>query len=182
MCGICGIMTFGDHPHPPDDTVFRIRDALAHRGPDAGGLASWPNVTLAHRRLSVIDVEGSSQPLFNENGKVCIVYNGEIYNYVELRQILLKKGHRFKTDGDTEVIVHLYEEYGTECVNKLRGMFAIAIWDDARRQMFLARDQLGVKPLYYFADHERFVFASEIKAILQDPYLRERRALDYEAS
>lgn len=181
MCGICGIMTFGHHPHPPDETVLRMRDALAHRGPDAVGIASWPHITLAHRRLSVIDVAGSPQPMFNERGNVCIIYNGEVYNFVELRQTLESKGHRFKTGGDTEVLVQLYEEYGSECVTKLRGMFAFAIWDDAHRRLFLARDHLGVKPLYYFADPTRFVFASEIKAIHEDPYCRKRRAIDYEA-
>ena len=126
-------------------------------------------VGLGHRRLAIIDLNTGQQPLANENDSVWIVFNGEIYNYQELRTGLLARGHIFKTQSDTEVIVHLYEEYGEACVKKLRGMFAFAIWDDRQKVLFLARDRVGIKPLYYWLSDKSLVFASEIKAILVDP-------------
>src|SRR5262249_25088031 len=126
-------------------------------------------VGLGHRRLSIIDLEGGRQPIFNQDRTKAIVFNGEIYNFKPLREALSKKGHHFETQSDTEVILHAYEEYGEHCVHHLRGMFAFAIWDGRQRQLFLARDRVGIKPLYYYWDGQKFLFASEIKAILQDP-------------
>jgi len=142
---------------------------MVHRGPDDEGYYSDGPVGLGFRRLSIIDLSGGHQPLSNEDGSVWIVFNGEIYNYQELRRLLLNRGHRFKTQSDTEVIVHLYEEYGEDCVAKLRGMFGFAIWDANARTLFLARDRVGIKPLYYALTSEAAIFASEIKAILADP-------------
>ena len=126
-------------------------------------------MALGHRRLSIIDVAGSAQPLGNEDGSVQIVFNGEIYNYLELRSDLIRAGHQFRTDGDTEVIVHLYEQHGLDFVNHLRGMFALAIWDANQQQLIIARDRLGKKPLYYRLEDGRLSFASELKALLQIP-------------
>ena len=153
-----------------------MTDAIQHRGPDAEG--HWfveqsgdqrPGVALGHRRLSIIDVEGSPQPRGNEDGSIQIIFNGEIYNYKELRESLLTAGHEFATHGDTEVIVHLYEEYGVDCVQHLRGMFAFAIWDSNKQQLMVARDRLGQKPLFFRMESGRFSFASELKAIVQIP-------------
>ena len=153
-----------------------MTDAIQHRGPDAEGF--WrheqesdhrPGVALGHRRLSIIDVDGSAQPLCNEDGSIWIAFNGEIYNYQELRPNLLAAGHKFRTDGDTEVIVHLYEQYGLDFVDHLRGMFAIAIWDANQQQLVIARDRAGQKPFFYRQDAGRFSFASELKALLQIP-------------
>lgn len=155
-----------------------MTDSIRHRGPDADGRYFWPangsnsansGVALGHRRLSVIDVEGSAQPLGNEDGQVQIIFNGEIYNYQELRAGLLRAGHQFRTDGDTEVIVHLYEQFGLEFVSHLRGMFALAIWDARQQRLVIARDRLGKKPMYYRLEDGRFSFASELKALLQIP-------------
>ena len=153
-----------------------MTDAIQHRGPDAEGHLvidadgdSRPGVALGHRRLSIIDVSGSAQPLGNEDDSIQIVFNGEIYNYRELREPLVAAGHQFKTDGDTEVIVHLYEEYGLEFVQHLRGMFALAIWDSRQQQLVVARDRTGQKPFFYRCDDGRFAFASELKALLQIP-------------
>lgn len=151
------------------DTLIRMRDSMLHRGPDACGLYSDDSVGLAHRRLCVIDVQGSHQPLSNEDGSVWVIYNGEIYNYQALRELLLQRGHRFKTAGDTEVIVHLYEEYGPAFVEQLNGIFAIALWDRKAQSLFLIRDRLGIKPLYYYQQANQLVFASEIKALLANP-------------
>ena len=143
---------------------------LAHRGPDDQGIYLDPEPAqcgLAHRRLSIIDIEGGHQPLCNEDESIWITYNGECYNFQELRTNLIAAGHQFKTNSDTEVIVHLYEEYGPKCVDYMRGMFALAIWDRNRRELFLARDRMGQKPLYYAIHNGRFIFASECKAILQ---------------
>ena len=147
-----------------------MAQVLAHRGPDDRGIYLDPEPALcglAHRRLSIIDIEGGHQPLCNEDETIWITYNGECYNFQELRTNLIAAGHRFKTNSDTEVIVHLYEEYGPQCVEHIRGMFALAIWDRNRRELFLARDRMGQKPLYYAIHNGRFLFASECKAILQ---------------
>jgi asparagine synthase (glutamine-hydrolysing) len=146
-----------------------MADAIIHRGPDDDGYYVSGQIGLGFRRLSIIDLSGGHQPLSNEDGTMWIAFNGEIYNYQELREYLLAKGHVFKTQSDTEVIVHLYEELGEICVERLRGMFAFAIWDDRRKSLFLARDRVGIKPLYYSMSNTGFVFASEIKAILADP-------------
>ena len=169
MCGICGKIEFDKESRIPPSLVKRMADAIRHRGPDDEGFYVCGQVGLGFRRLSIIDLSGGHQPLSNEDGTVWIVFNGEIYNYQGLRQQLLGKGHLFKSKSDTEVIVHLYEEYGFDCVQKLRGMFAFAIWDSAKRTLFLARDRVGIKPLYYHRSKSFFSFGSEIKAILADP-------------
>ena len=158
----------------PEDRVSQsllkdMADAIRHRGPDDEGFYVAGPIGLGFRRLSIIDLSGGHQPLSNENGTVWIVFNGEIYNYRTLREELVSKGHVFKTKSDTEVIVHLYEEYGAECVQKLRGMFAFALWDGRARTLFLARDRVGIKPLYYYVGKDFCSFGSEIKAILSDP-------------
>jgi asparagine synthase (glutamine-hydrolysing) len=168
MCGIAGIvnLTAG----LPDRGIIQgMLDVMRHRGPDGEGIYSDPQAVLGHVRLSIIDVEGSRQPLCNEDQTIWVTFNGEIYNYRELRDELQGRGHRLQTQGDTETLVHLYEEYGPQMVDRLIGMFAFAIWDKKRRQLFLARDRLGIKPLYYCRRGEEFVFASEIKAFLEHP-------------
>jgi asparagine synthase (glutamine-hydrolysing) len=169
MCGICGklMLELGDAVSPA--LVKAMADTIQHRGPDDEGYYVSGPVGLGFRRLSIIDLQSGHQPLSNEDGSIWIVFNGEIYNYQELRALLLSKGHIFKTQTDTEVIVHLYEEFGPECLEKLRGMFAFAIWDGNAKSLFLARDRVGIKPLYYSLTDESLVFASEIKAILADP-------------
>src|SRR6202040_3679296 len=142
---------------------------IVHRGPDDDGFFVDGNVGLAMRRLSIIDVKSGHQPLANETDDVWIVFNGEIYNHAELRVMLEAKGHHYRTHCDTETIVHLYEEYGRDCVKYLRGMFAFVIWDRRRQVLFAARDRLGIKPFYYRWDGKSFLFGSEIKAILAFP-------------
>ena len=162
MCGICGF-NWND-----EKLVSRMADEIRHRGPDQHGVYCCDSVSLGHRRLSIIDLsEHGRQPMFNEDGSVCLVFNGEIYNFADLREELEARGHRFDGHSDSEVIVHAYEEYGTEALHKLRGMFAFAIWDNVKKLLFLARDRIGIKPLYYHHENGKFVFASEIKAILQ---------------
>jgi asparagine synthase (glutamine-hydrolysing) len=168
MCGIAGIVSLDKRQVDPAD-LQRMCDAIAHRGPDDEGYYFEPGVGLGMRRLSIIDLDKGHQPIHNEDSSIQIVFNGEIYNYKELRRDLQQRGHSFYTDTDTETIVHLYEEYGTKVVDKLRGMFAFALWDGHRRQLLLARDRLGIKPLYYSYSRGRLIFASELKAILQVP-------------
>lgn len=165
MCGITGAMYFEDR-EPSQALLKRMADVIAHRGPDDSGFWSENRIGLGFRRLSIIDLQEGHQPLSNEDGTVWIAFNGEIYNYKYLRNLLSEKGHVFKTHSDTEVIVHLYEEYGEECVKHLRGMFGFAIWDRNRKQLFGARDHFGIKPFYYYRDAQRFLFGSEIKSIL----------------
>jgi asparagine synthase (glutamine-hydrolysing) len=143
--------------------------SIAHRGPDVEGTWTEPGLGLVHRRLSIIDLAGGNQPIGNENGSVQVIFNGEIYNYQELQTWLKARGHRFRTRSDTEVLVHLYEEEGEGLVERLRGMFAFALWDRARRRLLLARDRLGIKPLYFYRDTDKFLFGSELKAILAHP-------------
>ena len=182
MCGIAGIVDWEKGIGPEDRAILaRMTRALVHRGPDDEGLHFDAHAALGFRRLSIIDVAGGHQPLSNEDGSVWIVFNGEIYNYRELRDWLAQRGHTFRTHTDTETIVHLYEEVGTSCAERLRGMFAFAIWDSRRREVFLARDRVGKKPLYYASDGSRFWFASELKSILQDPSMGrsvDARAMD----
>ena len=175
MCGIGGKLYF-DPARPVEREVLeRINVVQAHRGPDDAGIYCQGSVGLAHRRLCIIDLSPAGhQPMPNEDGTVWIVFNGEIYNFQDLRSRLAGRGHRFRSRTDTEVILHLYEEYGVDCLRFLRGMFAFAIWDAPRHQLFLARDRLGVKPLVYQCDAEAFRFASEVKAILQDPSVEVR--------
>lgn len=168
MCGIAGIL--GIHGKPVQEReVQSMCAALFSRGPDDVGFYVNRSIGLGMRRLSIIDLDTGHQPVANEDGTVQVVLNGEIYNYRELRNELISLGHRFSTSSDTEVIVHLYEEYGQDCVHHLRGMFAFAVWDDSKKELMLARDRLGIKPLYYGVFRDRLVFASELKAILQLP-------------
>ncbi len=172
MCGICGKIN-REPARPVDPQLIRQMCAvLQHRGPDAEGQYVRQNVGLGHRRLKIIDLEGGAQPMTNEDGAVVITYNGEIYNFLELRRLLEARGHRFRTRSDTEVIVHGYEEWGTEVVDRLRGMFAFGIWDDRKQRLFLARDRLGKKPLYFTCQNDAILFASELKALLCDPEVR----------
>jgi len=167
MCGISGIYNFDDSIAVDAGVIKKMTDAIRHRGPDDEGFYVNKNIGLGVRRLSIIDLQKGHQPMFNEDRTIWIAYNGEIYNYKELTRILKRRGHIFYTNCDTETIVHLYEEYGENCVNHLNGMFALAIWDSNKRQVFLARDRLGIKPLYYTENNGRVIFASEIKSILQ---------------
>ncbi len=169
MCGICGKLQFDLQARVSPALVKAMADTISHRGPDDEGYYVSGPIGLGFRRLSIIDLNTGHQPISNEDGSVWIVFNGEIYNYKELREVLLSQGHIFKTRTDTEVIVHLYEEFGERCVEKLRGMFAFAIWDDRRKLLFIARDRLGIKPLYYASSSKSLLFASEMKAILADP-------------
>jgi len=175
MCGISGKLYFDPARPVERELLERMNAVLAHRGPDDAGVYCQGAVGLAHRRLSIIDLSPAGhQPMSNEDGTIWIVFNGEIYNFQELRSRLAGGGHRFRSHTDTEVILHLYEERGVGCLESLRGMFAFAIWDAPRRQLFLARDRLGKKPLCYQQDAEAFRFASEAKAILQDPAVEAR--------
>lgn len=169
MCGIAGI--YGRDGAADPKTVTAMTSVLFHRGPMDSGFLLQPNVGLGMRRLSIIDVEGGKQPIYNEDHSVGVICNGEIYNYIELRQDLLKKGHHFSTNSDTEVIVHLYEDMGEQFPTALNGMFAIALWDSIKQRLILARDRLGVKPLYYFDDGKSLAFASELKSLLQCPFV-----------
>ena len=168
MCGICGKLNFDPDARVDPTLIGAMLQAIRHRGPDDEGVYLEGQAGLGHRRLSIIDLTSGHQPLSNENGTIWIVFNGEIYNYRELRSFLVGKGHVFKTQTDTEVIIHLYEEFGPECLAKLRGMFAFAIWNERDKTLFLARDRIGIKPLYYCLTNDSLVFASEIKAILAD--------------
>src|SRR6266581_2394139 len=166
MCGICGILNLSRDRLPAED-LQAMSSVLGHRGPDdQGKLVSGP-VALGFRRLSILDLSRGHQPMCNEERNVWIEFNGEIYNHAELRPGLQKRGHRFTSNSDTETIVHLYEEYGDDCVCHLRGMFAFAIWDTRRKRLFCARDRLCIKPFYYAIVGDRFAFSSEIKALLE---------------
>lgn len=172
MCGICGKLALDREARVSPELLKSMADTIYHRGPDDEGFYLSGPVGLGFRRLSIIDLNTGHQPLSNEDGTVWIVFNGEIYNYQELREFLLSKGHTFKSQTDTEVIVHLYEEFGEACVEKLRGMFGFAIWDERQKSLFLARDRVGIKPLYYWLSDKALVFGSEIKAILADPEVK----------
>ena len=166
MCGICGMFEFEQQQEVSRSVIHRMTQTIVHRGPDDEGIYVAPGIGLGFRRLSIIDVAGGHQPLSNEDGRVWVMLNGEIYNYLELHDDLIKRGHRFSTRSDTETIVHLYEEYGEACFAMLRGMFAIALWDSRKRNLLLARDRVGKKPLYYAADSKRIMFGSELKCLL----------------
>jgi len=166
MCGIAGIVSAASGDEIDAEVIHRMCQAIVHRGPDDEGLFVKQGTGLGMRRLSIIDLSGGHQPVFNEDRSVWIVFNGEIYNFPDLREDLVKRGHHFSTHTDTEVIVHLYEEMGADCVSKLRGMFAFALYDERRRKLLLARDRLGKKPLHYALQGQRLLFGSEIKAIL----------------
>nr|MBA2463211.1 asparagine synthase (glutamine-hydrolyzing) [Actinomycetota bacterium] len=182
MCGIAGVLSFGSFEVTPE-YVTRLRETLVHRGPD--GADTWVSddrrVGLGVRRLAIIDLsDAAMQPMANEDGSVRLLFNGAIYNHADLRVELEAAGHRFRSDhSDTEAIVHAFEEWGIECVHRLRGMFALAIWDGRSRELWLVRDRVGVKPLYYSFHHDRLVFGSEVKALLADP--EQPRRVDEEA-
>jgi asparagine synthase (glutamine-hydrolysing) len=170
MCGICGIVSTDREAVIEPAVIRRMCDTLAHRGPDDQGMYVAPGVALGHRRLSIIDLRPEGrQPMSNEDGTVQIVFNGEIYNFAEHYQWLIARGHKFRSRTDTEVIIHLYEELGVRCLERLRGMFAFAIWDQRKHCLFLARDRFGKKPLFYHVDGKQMLFASEAKAILTYP-------------
>jgi asparagine synthase (glutamine-hydrolysing) len=182
MCGICGAISQKEPVKP--ELIGAMISVLRHRGPDDRGSYSNqgenpPHVAFGHSRLSIIDLTSGHQPMSNEDGNIWVTYNGEIYNFRELKRDLEQRGHRFTTKTDTEVIVHLYEEKGEECVREFRGMFSFAIWDERQKTLFAARDRLGQKPFYYGHTPDRFVFASEIKAIIQDENVARR--VDHEA-
>ncbi|MCH8295521.1 hypothetical protein IH992_30940 [Candidatus Poribacteria bacterium] len=169
MCGIVGICNLNGDP-VPTGLLKRMTDIIAHRGPDGEGHYTDGPIGLGHRRLAIIDLSpAGQQPMTNETGDVIITYNGEIYNFQELRVELEALGHQFYSRTDSEVIVHAYEEWGEECVHRFNGMFAFAVWDYTQRRLFLARDRYGIKPLYYYHGNGVFIFASEIKALLQHP-------------
>ncbi len=168
MCGIAGLLSLRGKS-VSEEEVMAMCDAMVHRGPNDDGYYAGPEVVLGMRRLSIIDIDGGHQPVHNEDRTVWVVFNGEIYNFRSLRELLERKGHHFYTDTDTEVIVHLYEQYGESCVDKLRGMFSFAVWDDNRKTLLLARDRLGIKPLFYTVVDGRLAFGSELKVLLQLP-------------
>lgn len=179
MCGISGVV-YRDPAHPVDrELLRRVTTVISHRGPDADGFFWGAGAGLGHRRLSIIDLSTGDQPIYNEDRSKVVVFNGEIYNFQELRVDLAARGHRFATASDTEVLVHGWEEYGDQFVARLRGMFAIALWDIRNRRLLLARDRVGKKPLYYTQDGERLLFGSELKALMTDPSVK--RALNVEA-
>jgi asparagine synthase (glutamine-hydrolysing) len=178
MCGICGMLRL-DGTRPDRGVLEAMNETLRHRGPDSDGMHLEGPVGLAMRRLSIIDLAGGDQPISNETGDIHVIQNGEIYNYRELAQELRAKGHSFRTDSDTEVLVHLYEEEGPDFVKRLRGMFGIAVWDSPRQRLVLARDRYGIKPLYYRSAPDSLAFASELKALLELPDLS--REVDLEA-
>jgi asparagine synthase (glutamine-hydrolysing) len=179
MCAICGILNFDHNLRVDRRVIQRMTDSMAHRGPDDRGEFVDRQVGLGHRRLSIIDLSGGKQPIANEDESAVIIFNGEIYNYRELTAQLRASGHLFRTSSDTEAILHAYEEFGEDCVHRLRGMFAFAIWDCRRQCLLLARDRLGIKPLYYYAGNHCLAFASEIKALLEIPFVP--REVDPEA-
>jgi len=169
MCGIAGFCGFGPHRSDSETILHGMNKALAHRGPDGQRTYGREGIGLAHTRLAVVDLEGGAQPFVSEDGHTVLVLNGEIYNHNELRDELIAEGHRFRTRSDTEVLLQLYHSMGQRCVSRLRGMFAFALWDQRERRLWLVRDRLGIKPLYYFWNGETFVFGSEPKAILCHP-------------
>lgn len=172
MCGIVGILNLSDLP-PVDLSLLRgMLAMIRHRGPDGFGMYRDARVGLGNARLSIIDLSGGDQPIGNEDGTLWIVYNGEVFNYVELRPELERRGHRFTTQSDTEVVLHLYEEYGPDCLRYLNGQFAIAIWDQKRQSLFLARDRAGIRPVFYTYHEGRLLFASEMKSLLSVPGMR----------
>jgi len=166
MCGIAGFVSFDGLPPDAGRTASRMRDVLTHRGPDEAGLFCDAHAALAHRRLSIVDLSTGQQPIANEDGRVQVVFNGEIYNHAEIRRELEARGHQYRTRSDTETIVHAYEQWGDDCVDRFRGMFAFAIWDARARRLLLVRDRMGIKPLYWARAGSLLLFGSEIKALL----------------
>jgi asparagine synthase (glutamine-hydrolysing) len=180
MCGIAGIYNFQHGPNVERDLLQRMTAVIQHRGPDADGIYVKGSIGLGHRRLSIIDLsEAGRQPMFSADQRLAIVFNGEIYNFLDYREALQKSGHQFHSRTDTEVIIYLYREYGAQCLQYLRGMFAFALWDEQAQQLFLAVDRLGKKPLYYYCDGQRLVFGSELKCLIEDPTIP--KEINYEA-
>jgi asparagine synthase (glutamine-hydrolysing) len=170
MCGICGFATTSPAEPAAEALLQAMCRTIVHRGPDDEGIFSRPGVGLGVRRLSIIDLAGGHQPISNEDGSVWIAHNGEVYNFPGLREELISRGHRFSTRTDTETIVHAYEQWGEDFVQRLRGMFAFALWDEKAQRLLLVRDRLGIKPLYYALLPDRaLVFGSELKAVLAHP-------------
>jgi asparagine synthase (glutamine-hydrolysing) len=175
MCGITGLVDLRSHRPADEGLLRRMNGLLSHRGPDGDGFHFSPGVGLGHRRLSIIDLEGGKQPLYNEDGSVVVTFNGEIFNFMEIEAELLQRGHTFRTRSDTEVIVHAWEEWGEKCLERFNGMFAFALWDERQKVLFIARDRLGVKPLYYSLLPDGWLmFGSELKALLAHPTLSRR--------
>lgn len=181
MCGICGKISLADNKTVTRESLKKMTDVLRHRGPDGEGFYISPDkvVGLGHRRLAIIDLATGNQPMANENKTIWLVFNGEIYNFIDIKKGLEGKGHRFTTKSDTETILHAYEEYGEACVEHFNGMFSFAIWDENKQKLYLARDRLGKKPLFYIETPMSFIFASEIKAILENPEVK--REIDVQA-
>jgi asparagine synthase (glutamine-hydrolysing) len=172
MCGIAGFTTLRHQPDSPEQALAAMTCALTHRGPDAEGAYADAAVRLGHRRLSILDLAGGAQPMSSADGRWHIVFNGEIYNYVELRRDLETRGAVFRTQSDTEVLLQAWAEDGPDCLRRLNGMFAFAIWDAREKRLTLARDPLGIKPLYYSNHHGELIFASELRSLLKYPGLR----------
>ena len=169
MCGICGIYNLKSGKVVDRESLLKMNHAIKHRGPDDAGIYIDGSLGIAHRRLSIIDLASGHQPMSNEDETIWIIFNGEIYNHESLRFSLEKQGHTYKTRCDTESIIHIYEEKGLKCLEEMEGMFAFALWDERKKRLFLARDRIGIKPLYYTFQEGEFIFASEIKAILKHP-------------
>ena len=166
MCGVAGILNMSPGRRPDEDVLRKMIALINHRGPDGNGFYVNENVGLGHARLSIIDIKGGKQPIHNEDKTIWVIFNGEIFNYIELQQSLKAQGHQFYTHSDTEVIVHLYEQYGDDFVNHLNGQFAIALWDERNKRLVLVRDRIGITPLFYTQSNNQLIFASEIKSIL----------------
>ncbi|MFH1784734.1 MAG: asparagine synthase (glutamine-hydrolyzing) [bacterium] len=178
MCGICGVFNYGSKESVDKDLLHKMCNVMIHRGPDEEGYYVKGDIGLGIRRLAIIDLKTGHQPIHNEDKSIWVIDNGEIYNFQELRENLEKKGHRFYTKTDTEAIVHLYEDYGIDCVKYLRGMFAFALWDETKKKLFLVRDRLGKKPLNYMIKNRGLVFGSEIKCILENPEIKKEVNLE----
>lgn len=179
MCGITGILNINEPKPIDEDLLCRMLSIMRYRGPDESGIYTDPHIGLGHVRLSIIGLTGGGQPICNEDGTLWIIYNGEVFNYIELKEDLIKKGHIFTTDTDTEVILHLYEDMGPDCLEHLNGQFALAIWDSTKKELFLARDRVGIRPLYYTLHGGRLLFASEMKTIFVDNDIT--REIDHES-
>ena len=177
MCGICGEVNLRPGEPPLLETVRGMCRAMRHRGPDGQGDYADEDVALGSTRLAIIDLAGGHQPIHNEDRTMWIVFNGEIYNFPALRPQLERLGHAFTTGSDTEAILHAYEEFGEECVQHLNGIFTFAIWDTRRRELFLARDRMGIKPLFYAVTERSLIFASELKVILAHPLIERKIVL-----
>ena len=179
MCGICGYINLDNVKRPSEPILRAMMDTIVSRGPDEDGVFVKEACALGHRRLSIIDLKTGRQPMVSPDGSIAIVYNGEVYNFLELKTILIGKGHTFTTNSDTEVVLRAYQEYGEDCVKYFNGMFALAIWDSKKKSLFLARDRFGKKPLYYTVFDNQFIFGSELKAVLKHPSVR--RQIDMNA-